>query len=94
MTNHRSKLAAAAKRATTTEKMRTQDYLPVAEVAAKLDLHIGSVYRWVSDGDVTSTKVGGKSYISRASLIQKIGLPTARAFGFAPSEVSIEVEDV
>jgi excisionase family DNA binding protein len=94
MTNHKSKLAAAAKRAATTEKMRTQGYLAVAEVAAKLDIHIGSVYRWVSDGDVTGVKVGGKSYISRTSLIEKIGLPTARAFGFTLPEIAVEVEDV
>ena len=96
-------LSAEVRRNAATARMRAAGYYPVAEVAQKMQIHIGSVYRWISDGDIAYTKIAGRSYISYSAIVMKIGIDAARAFGFSPLpaksaepkkvvEQSIEVE--
>lgn len=95
---------AALKHATTALKMRAAGYYSAAEIAEKMQIHLGSVYRWISEGEVQATKITGRNYISHASLVSKIGANAARAFGFvgpatpktvtaAPAEPTVEVAD-
>lgn len=91
MTAH--KLATKLRLAGNRDKMRAAGYYSAAEIAEKMQLHVNSVYRWVSEGEVESTRIAGKSYISRASLVRKIGDDAARIFGFTAPAVAVEVED-
>lgn len=94
------KTQGAIRRAAAAQKMRAAGYYTAAEIAEKMQIHIGSVYRWVSVGEVQATKVAGRDYISHGSLVAKIGANAARVFGFTPTAPAtpapatiVEVED-
>ena len=99
MTDIDKALALKARKAATDSRMRAAGYFSATEVAEKMQIHIGSVYRWIGDGEVSATKLAGKNYIHRNSLVQKIGADAARIFGFgvspspAPSAQVIEIEE-
>lgn len=82
MTNEVKAMRASMKRNAAAEKMRAAGFYPASEVAERMQVHLGSVYRWIAEGEVQATKIAGRSFISRSSLIAKIGSDAARVFGF------------
>lgn len=72
-----------AQRALRTHKMKALGYYPAQEVAERVGVHVNSVYRWIANGEVDAQKVAGVNYISRVSLIEKLGMAAAAALGFA-----------
>lgn len=53
--------------------LREKGYYPSKEVAEKLGVHVGTVYRWVAANKVESRRVGNTVFISRASLVKMHG---------------------
>lgn len=76
------------KKQSTDDKMRAAGYLPAAEVADKLGMHLGSVYRWVEENQVQSTKALGNRYIKQSSIVEKLGLEQAQIFGFISADAA------
>jgi len=78
------------------KKLRARGYVPANEIAAIFGMHVGSIYRWIADGDVEAIKLGNRRFISRQSVIAKVGVETASAFGFVlhakPATASVDIE--
>lgn len=77
------------------KRLRDKGYVPASDIAAKMGVHIGTVYRWIADKEVVGVKLGNRRFILLMSVIKKIGVETARVYGFLPeanADVEVEVE--
>lgn len=72
---------ASAKKIDQIAFMRTKGFMPAMEVSNKLGNDISTVYRWVDDGKVEGMQVGTRRYVKVISLVNHLGLDTARIFG-------------
>lgn len=59
------------------DKMRSEGKITPREVSKTIGVHIITVYRWISDGDVKGEKVLGHYYLDRMSIARKIGVKAA-----------------
>lgn len=59
------------------EKMRDEGCISPREASKILGVHIITVYRWISDGDVTGQKIMGRYYLDRLSIARKVGIKAA-----------------
>lgn len=59
------------------EKMREEGRITPREASKTLGVHIITIYRWISDGDVTGQKVLGHYYLDRLSIARKVGIKAA-----------------
>ncbi len=66
------------------QKMLDAGYIPAPEAAKKIGVHVITVYRWLSDGEVHGMKVCGRHFITRESLTAKVGKRAAVVFGVEP----------
>lgn len=65
------------------EQLRAKGYLPAPEVIKDLGVHHTTLYRWIKKKKVKSARVGGRLYVSRASLVEYLGQEAAEVFGYA-----------
>lgn len=63
------------------EVMRSRGYITAREASEKMGMDIASIYRWLETGEVDGVKVGVKRYVSKASLVKKLGIKVAVIFG-------------
>lgn len=61
--------------------MKTRGLWPVPEIARKLKVAPSTVYRWVEDEKIESTKVGAAIYVRIKSVREYVGRETAATFG-------------
>lgn len=49
-------------------------YVSPQGLAALLNVHLRTIYRWLANGTVDSTKVGGRRMIHKEQTLKKLGL--------------------
>jgi len=64
-----------------TEMMEREGWWSVARAANSAGVSAQTVYRWIRMGQVEHAKSGSRWYVSKASLIVRLGPVAARAAG-------------
>lgn len=68
---------------TLTQKMEAKGYLSVSRVAEMVGMSVHTVYRWIKADEVRGEKVLGHWYVTRASVIAKLGPDQAKLLGLS-----------
>ena len=67
--------------ATQVDAMKNEGWITVINAAVLARVNQQTIYRWIRSGDLESTKVGARLYVSRDSLLRKLGPVASRALG-------------
>jgi len=68
------------------EMMAKDGWWQIKHAADRAGVSVHTVYRWIRLGQLEHSKVGGRWYVSTASLIAKLGPVAAKAMGIRSSE--------
>ena len=70
------------------EHERREEVISEAEIAQVLGVHPGSVKRWIRAGELPSTKIGGRIFVSRKAFLKRLEEPRkAGAANDEPNDV-------
>ena len=55
------------------QRILDQGYIDAPTAAKKVGRHIITIYRWINDGELEGMMVFGRHFISKRSLVRKVG---------------------